>query len=280
MKGALKMYMNNVGNVMGTAYQYANRTQTKTVTSHFAGEVQKATEIQEYDSAKSTSKWDGDMVITLHEKMSGIEYDSSLDGKSKEDMTLDEYKQWYRNQVSKMPVSAFVASTFVSSQLIIKDECFERMKNDPEWEQKMLNMTRGYFGANGLIGSKAIGYQVLGASPEECYGAGIPVKNDSGIFSTDNDESWWQKRHEEFEKLLEEQAKAAQKKAKENRALAQEEYMNRQFENEQRLRAFLESRMQDSQDITPTSGAASVTTAATAYENAISIFSNSVMDNI
>lgn len=77
------MDFNSVGNVLGMAYQYANRTQTKTVTSHFTGEVQKATEIQEYDSAKSTSKWDGDMVITLHEKMGGIEYDSLIENQRK-----------------------------------------------------------------------------------------------------------------------------------------------------------------------------------------------------
>ena len=276
------MDFNSVGNVLGMAYQYANRTQTKTVTSHFTGEVQKATEIQEYDSAKSTSKWDGDMVITLHEKMGGIEYDSSLDGKSKEDMTLDEYKQWYRNQVSKMPVSAFVASTFVSSQLIIKDECFERMKNDPEWEQKMLNMTRGCFGANGLIGSKAIGYQVLGASPEECYGAGIPIKNDSGIFSTDNDNSWWQKRHEEFEKLLEEQEKEAFKRAQARRAQAQENYLQSQLESGQRLQSFFMEKMQSEQGAVNMSAfqSASVSASAvSAYEDTISTFSKSVIES-
>lgn len=198
-------------------------------------------------------------------------------------MTLDEYKQWYRNQVSKMPVSAFVASTFVSSQLIIKDECFERMKNDPEWEQKMLNMTRGCFGANGLIGSKAIGYQVLGASPEECYGAGIPIKNDSGIFSTDNDDSWWQKRHEEFEKLLEEQAKAAQRKASLERSQEAAEQHRQIVEShyqKQILAEALQNQLSDKSNLHIVNQSQVMAPAVAAYENAISTFSNSVIENI
>lgn len=69
-------------------------------------------------------------------KIRGIAYDTSIDNKTKDEMTMDEYKQWFRNEVSKMPVSAFVSSTFISDTLIITEEAFKRMKNDPEWEKR------------------------------------------------------------------------------------------------------------------------------------------------
>ena len=179
---------------------------------------------------ESVEKWSGDMTITLHEKMNGLEYDDSLDGKSKQDMTLDEYKQWYRNQVAQMPVSGYVANSYVSTQLIIKDECFERMKNDPQWKETILNMTRDVFGVNGLIGSKSIGFQVLGATPAECYGESIPVDNTSEILTSNKKESWWQKRHDVYEELLEDMIKKAQLKEKEKREEMQEEYWKNHFE--------------------------------------------------
>lgn len=59
---------------------------------------------------------------------------------------------------------------------------------------------------SGLMGSKMIGYQVIGATPEQCHGEGIPVKDGLPI-STDNEKLWWEKRHERMEELMEEQEK-------------------------------------------------------------------------
>ncbi|MBQ7919473.1 MAG: hypothetical protein IJ324_05990, partial [Lachnospiraceae bacterium] len=183
-----------------------------------------------------------------------------------------EYKQWVMNEMSQMPVSEWYRSTCVGGSLIITEEAFEKMKSDPEWENTVMNMVRKMYSTNGIMGSKMIGFQVIGASPEECYGEGIPVKSGGNSDNlSDDEESWWEKRHEKMEELLEEQAKAAQKKSQLNRALAQEEYLNSQFENAQRFRAFLESRMQGVMNMSGTFGNAGVLAAATtAYEQTIS----------
>ncbi|MCM1468260.1 MAG: hypothetical protein NC086_08940, partial [Alistipes sp.] len=122
----------------------------------------------------------------------------------KEEMTMDEYKQWFMNEMSKMPVSAWVRSTIAGGTLTITEECFDRMKNDPEWENTVLNMVRKMYSVNGIMGAKAVGYQVIGASPEECYGYAGPIGG-SGSNILGNEKSWWEKRHERMEKLLEKQ---------------------------------------------------------------------------
>ena len=219
--------------------------------------------------------WKGDMLVSQPPDYSRFPFDNSVLSKSKEDMTLSEYKQWVMNELSQLPVSGWVQSSFSSGALVIKEEAFENMKNDPEFEEYVLNRVRSLYSANGLpVGSNNVCYEVIGGSPEECYGYAGPVGGGNAkIF--DKDESWWQERHEEFEELLEAQAKAAQKKAQANRALVQEEYLNSQFENAQRLRAFLESRMQGAMDMSSALGNVGVVaTATTAYEKTISLTSS------
>ena len=159
-------------------------------------------------------------------------YDSSISNKSKEEMTMDEYKQWFMNEMSGMPVSAWYSSTCVGGALTITEECFERMKSDPEWENTVLGMVRNMYSSSGLMGSKMIGYQVIGASPEQCYGEGIPVGNSNSSLSASNVKSWWEKRHERMEELLEEHEKAVLKKAQSRKALAHEYCLKSQFESQ------------------------------------------------
>lgn len=163
-------------------------------------QVKKAIESQQATKSE-TSKWAGDMVVPQPPNYSGFTYNSAISDKSKDEMTMDEYKQWFMNEMSKMPVSGWVRSTCVGGELVITEEAFEKMKSDPEWEKTVLNMIRKMYSVNGIPGSKMIGYQVIGASPEECYGAGIPVKSGSSLLSGMDGKSWWQKRHERFEEL-------------------------------------------------------------------------------
>ena len=61
------------------------------------------------------------------------------------------------------------------------------------------------------VGSNNVGFDVIGASPEECYGYAGPVGK-SGSETTNDGESWWEKRHERMEELMKEQEKAAAEK--------------------------------------------------------------------
>ena len=263
-------------------YAYTNNSKKTTETGNFADEVQKAEESRSTQSKSNSSAWAGDMVVPQPPTYRGFTYDSSISNKSKEEMTMDEYKQWFMNEMSKMPVSAWYSSTCVGGALTITEECFERMKNDPEWENTVLGMVRNMYSSSGLMGSKMIGYQVIGASPEQCYGEGIPVKNSNSSLSASDEKSWWEKRHERMEELLEEQEKEALKKAQARKALAQENYLKSQFESQQRLHSFLMESAKNGQDTSDMSAFQSVSAgalAATAYEDTISTFSKSVMES-
>lgn len=193
------MSISGVNGMGVNPYAYESSNRTKANIGSFAEAVQNVKKNQSNKKTDS-SVWTGDMVITLQEKLCGISYDYSIDNKSKEEMTMDEYKQWFRNEISQMPVSAFVSSTFASSNLIITEEAFERMKSDSEWESTVMNMVRQHFGTNGLIGSKAVGYQIIGASPEECYGEGMPINSGNASNHLWGEEkTWWEKRHERIE---------------------------------------------------------------------------------
>ena len=82
--------------------------------------------------------------------------------KSKDEMSLDEYKQWVMNQISQFPVSGWVRSTFSSGSIVIKEEAFERMKNNPEYENYVLNRVRSAYSVQGLlVGSKMLALMLL-----------------------------------------------------------------------------------------------------------------------
>ena len=59
------------------------------------------------------------------------------------------------------------------------------MKNDPEYENYVLNRVRSAYSVSSLsAGSNNVSYDVIGASPEECYGYAGPVGNSSSNFQS------------------------------------------------------------------------------------------------
>ena len=115
-----------------------------------------------------TVKFPGDVTIDYPPKINNALNNSVVSEKSKDEMTLDEYKQWVMNEISQFPVSGWVRSTFSSGAIVIKEEAFERMKNDPEYENYVLNRVRSAYSVKGLsVGSNHVSFDVIGASPEE-----------------------------------------------------------------------------------------------------------------
>lgn len=274
------MSISGVNGIGATAYAYMNSSMKTTGEGNFASEVQKAEERQ--STTSTTSAWAGDMVISQPPNYSGFTYDSSISNKSKEEMTMDEYKQWVMNEMSQMPVSSWVRSTYSSGATVIKEEAFERMKSDPEYEEYVLNRVRSAYSVSSLpVGSNNVSYDVIGASPEECYGYAGPVGNSSANKLKD-EESWWEKRHEKFEEMIEEQEKEALKRAQTHRAQAQEIFLQSQLESQQRLQSFFMEKMQSEQGAVNMSAfqSASVSASAvSAYEDTISTFSKSVIES-
>lgn len=211
----MSINLTNTNNLAGYPYVYGqlpNTSQAASSPSSFLGgiqrELQKLAASQETAEKSNSSAWAGDMVISQPPNYSGYTYDSAISEKSKAEMTMDEYKSWFMNEMSKMPVSAWYRSTCVGGALTITEEAFEKMKSDPEWETTVMNMVRKMYTTSGIMGSKMIGYQVIGASPEQCYGEGIPVGTNS-FLDADDDDDFWSLRMERHKKYMELQREAA-----------------------------------------------------------------------
>lgn len=89
------------------------------------------------------------------------------------------------NEMSGMPVSGWYRSTCVGGALTITEECFERMKTDPEWEKTVLGMVRKMYSCTGIMGSKMIGCVAAGA---------LPDPNSKEPIAVVRNEKWYQGR--------------------------------------------------------------------------------------
>lgn len=157
-------------------------------------------------SSSNSENFKGDMVIEQPPNYSRYTYDNNISGKSKSDMTMGEYKQYFMNEMSKIPVSSYYKASFTGS-LVIKDNAFEKMKADPEYEKTVLNMLREMYSVKGLP-QRSYCMQVIGASPEECHGYSVPIDSGNSFLEfSSNKKSWWQKRHKKMEELIQEQDK-------------------------------------------------------------------------
>lgn len=157
-------------------------------------------------SNSNSENFKGDMVINQPPNYSNYDYDNNISGKSKSDMTMDEYKQYFMNEMSKIPVSSYYKASFTGS-LVITDKAFEKMKADPEYEKTVLNMLREMYSVKGLP-QRSYCMQVIGASPEECHGYSVPMDSGNSFLEfSGSKKSWWQKRHEKMEELIQENDK-------------------------------------------------------------------------
>ncbi len=50
------------------------------------------------------------------------------------------------------------------------------MKSDPAWEKEVFGKIREHSFGQETVGTKSIGYQIIGASPESCHEEEIPVR--------------------------------------------------------------------------------------------------------
>ena len=119
----------------------------------------------------------GDVTIDYPPRINNAVNNSVVSEKSKDEMSLDEYKQWVMNQISQFPVSGWVRSTFSSGSIVIKEEAFERMKNDPEYENYVLNRVRSAYSVQGLpVGSNNVSFDVIDRERCSLYQSSLPEK--------------------------------------------------------------------------------------------------------
>lgn len=139
---------------------------------------------------------------------------------SKEDMTMEEYKQYISDQISKFRIDPSRSGDQYS--INISDAGFEAMKNDPEYENWVLDYIRrdmavaapGWYTAMG--GPSAYCILNFGATKEErtgeMFSAGYMNGKGTGIFNSHADKSFWTKRSEQKKIQERTNKKAAEKK--------------------------------------------------------------------
>ena len=96
--------------------------------------------------------------------------------KPREEMSLDEYKQYICNTISSLSVSDSKRMCG-NGVLIFKEEAVENMKNDSAYEQEVIRMLGENFSKQLSDYEPYVEYQVIGKTKEECYGASIPLKS-------------------------------------------------------------------------------------------------------
>lgn len=131
------------------------------------------------------------------------------------DMGMDEYKEYIYDRISQLPMHPTNMQDYVAVQ--ISDAGLEAMKNDPEYEQWVLDSIRSNFSArdpwSGMCGGK---YVVLyfGDTKEQSRGeswrGGYLNGSGNKLFNQKSKNSFWEKRmqrtkelQEQYEEMLE-----------------------------------------------------------------------------
>lgn len=193
---------------------------------------------------------------------------------SREDMTMEEYKQFFTALMDSIP---FDASHRGDVEIwSISEKGWEQMKSDPEYEAWVL----GYTSENRSVYNPFAswpGYfpnvctEKFGDSIEQHIGQSVPASSGSSKKTDSDEESWWVKRHKKLKELIEMQEKAARERAAANRKLQQQELLEEQMMSSARLRYFLTDGTSGEEN--PIFSSGHVTVAANTYLNMMDLFS-------
>ena len=148
---------------------------------------------------------------------------------STNDMTMEEYKQYIYDKISQIPMHPSRMQESIS--INISEAGFEAMKNDPEYEEWVLNDLRtGWAQPDRWSGICGGAYSTIyyGATKEECHAemwsAGYQNGSGKSLFDSKVKDSFWERRVEQ-KKRIEEQVKEQQEKKTLAKKLAQEQYV-------------------------------------------------------
>ena len=133
------------------------------------------------------------------------------------DMSLEDYKQYIRNKISDLPMSA--SSQMQSISIQITDEGFEAMKNDPEYEAWVLDrLAQDFRFQNPWTAMCGGGYVVhhFGATKEQYHGEswypGYMGGQGASLFDEKSKGGFWEQRMERHKEFMELQQKVAAKR--------------------------------------------------------------------
>ncbi len=182
---------------------------------------------------------EGDVI--MHDPPNAIDKERfrTVVNKSRENMTLNEYKLYICNKIANLPVSGFWRA-YGNCNLIIKEEAFAHMKEDPDYEEQILKLINSEFTVVSPFPVKIYGFQVIGATIEDCYGEGYGDTSSESSKATNKEESYWQKRHKRIKKQIKEEAELAQKRKRIKKAEQEKLLQDQMIYQRELYRQYLE----------------------------------------
>ncbi|NLL75878.1 MAG: hypothetical protein GX235_01320 [Clostridiales bacterium] len=134
----------------------------------------------------------------------------------RENMTMDEYKKFFTDLMNSIPYDWSQKNDV--NVWFITEAGWEQMKNDPDYEAWVLGYTAEDRAVNNPYVSMP-GYspsyhtEHFGASIDEHLGQGFSMSNSSIKKPSNDEESWWEKRHRKIKEIMKQQEEKAQKEA-------------------------------------------------------------------
>lgn len=183
--------------------------------------------IKSQETRKASGK---SMDDTIAEKLSGSEKTGDVQETARtgaistKDMTIDEYKQYIHDKISEIPLNASRMGDHIA--IDISEAGFEAMKNDPEYEEWVLDYLKRDFAVNnpwaGTCGGQYVIYK-FGATKEEFHAQGWAAGYQNGkgksIWEGKSKNSFWERKVENKKRI-----EAQTKKQQEKKRLQQTEY--------------------------------------------------------
>ena len=170
-----------------------------------------------------------DKVAEKSKESQNVSQTGNTGAVSTKDMTMEEYKKYIHDKISQIPMHPSRMQESIS--INISEAGFEAMKNDPEYEEWVLNDLRtGWAQPDRWSGICGGAYSTIyyGATKEECHAemwsAGYQNGSGKSLFDSKAKDSFWERRVEQ-KKRIEEQVKEQQEKKTLAKKLAQEQYV-------------------------------------------------------
>ena len=236
----ITMNINTTNNMSAILNSYMKNSKNTANSVSFAGKLQETKQVQKKDDVQVKEKTES-AVSEYKRKHPDDTYNvdrqvnagkavlakNGADKVSRDDMTMEEYKSFITDLMNNIP---FDASQRNCTEIWnISEKGWEQMKNDPDYEAWVLGYTslnRAVHLPFGLSGSGNLCTENFGASIEEHIGQSVPQGGFGSKASkkSDNEESWWEKRHKLYEKMMKEQMEKSIKNAQARRISEQKQY--------------------------------------------------------
>lgn len=137
----------------------------------------------------------------------------TLSDERKKEMTLDQYKKYIQDIISRMSVHPTQSGrTWLFD---ISDEGYEAMKNDPEYEKYILDTIRSTLSSFDSSRSKGMSVYHFGATKEEQRVENWNPDTEDLFISDDSFGDWWDKRMQLMAENLKQRVIMAQKREQE-----------------------------------------------------------------